>query len=57
MLVLGPADYGVRYVVHVIRIGEAITLSLKGSVSAIDDFQEKRRWLYQSKNPDWHLAS
>ena len=57
MLVLGPADYGVRYVVHVIRIGEAITLSLKGSVRAIDDFQEKRRWLYQSKNPDWHLAS
>ena len=55
-MVLRTADYGVRYVVHVLRIGEAITLSLKGSVGAKDDFHEMRHWQYQSKNSDWHLA-
>jgi len=56
MFQIATADYGFRYVVHVLRIGEAITLSLKGSASATDDFEEMRPWRYQSKNPFWHLA-
>ena len=42
-----------RYVFHLLRVGEAITLSLAGEVDKENrrvTFQEERRWLYQQQN-------
>ena len=42
-----------RYVFHLLRVGEAITLSLAGEVDKENrrvPFQEERRWLYQQQN-------
>ena len=51
-----------RYVIHLIRIGEAVTVSLKGqidihgrSVSDPPVFEETRRWHYQEANPRWYV--
>ena len=46
----------VRYVIHVIRIGKTITVSLSGSTNETVDFHEQRPWSYQAENPDWQLA-
>ena len=42
-----------RYTFHLLRVGEAITLSLAGEVAKENrrvPFQEERRWLYQQQN-------
>ncbi|CAE7381203.1 PFDN6 [Symbiodinium sp. CCMP2456] len=48
-----------RYSFHIVRVGEALSLSLSGKVStanaSVVDFSEKRRWLYQKAHPDWFV--
>lgn len=52
-----------QYVIHLLRLGEAVTLSLNASINPVHFenvsekvvFQEKRRWLHQVKNPRWFV--
>ena len=56
--VLNPTTY----VLHVIRVGEAISLWLAGDVSSHGMgqpvvFQEERRWRYQEQHAEWYVPS
>ncbi|CAE7203676.1 Ankrd17 [Symbiodinium sp. CCMP2456] len=49
-----------RYTFHLLRVGEALSLSLNGQVAESSGqahpFEETRRWLYQERNADWYIA-
>ncbi|CAE7869335.1 mask, partial [Symbiodinium sp. KB8] len=52
-----------QYTFHVLRVGEALALSLSGEVATPQEdapgrrvpFQESRRWLYQQRHAEWYV--
>ena len=49
-----------KYIFHVVRVGEALSLNLLGQVdvpAGTVAFQEHRRWLYQQRNADWYVPT
>ncbi|CAE7242495.1 Fem1b [Symbiodinium sp. CCMP2592] len=52
-----------RYVIHLVRIGETVTVTLNGTADVDESsdlnltvpFHEKRRWSYLEQHVDWHV--
>ena len=53
----GGAHRSRFYVVHIIRLGEAMDLSLQGAVKDGQPFKEKRRLRYLKNHVEWYLPS
>ncbi|CAK8992716.1 unnamed protein product [Durusdinium trenchii] len=47
-----------EYIFHLIRVGEALSLSLRGQVAGTNaTFSEERRWLFQQRNAEWYVPA